>query len=69
MNNDKKIEKLLTLMCKQSDIMACVEKSFEKDGNEYMVKYYAGRKGEIDIIIRLLTDDEFFDEYVNIVLK
>lgn len=67
--NDKKIEKLLVVLCKQSDIMASLEKSFEKDGNEYMVKYYAGRKGEIDIIIRLLTDDEFFNEYVNVILK
>lgn len=67
--NDQKIEKLLNLLRKRSDSMAVVKKTFEESGNERMARYYAGQIMEAEVVIMLLTDDDFFDKLINICLK
>lgn len=62
--SDQKIEKLLTVLRELSDITANVKKSYIMEGNDYMAGYMAGKYDEMNTIIDLFTDDDFFDEYV-----
>lgn len=62
--NDKKIEKLLNQLREESKIIGRLKESYMKDKNDYKAGYMRGKQLEIDTFIRLLTDDDFFDEYV-----
>lgn len=67
--DNKKIEKLLTLLRVQSNKKTILKEFYEENGNERMERYMAGEILQIEVVIMLLTDPVFFDEMVSIVLK